>query len=50
MYKTVIFDLDDTLTENLENIKQAFKSVLRYKNEEYSEEKFDKFHKINLGR
>ena len=47
MYKTVIFDLDDTLTENLENIKQAFKSVLRYKNEEYSEEKFDKFHKID---
>lgn len=40
MYTTIIFDLDDTLTDNYENVKYAFKSVMNYKNEEYTEEKF----------
>lgn len=48
MYKTIIFDLDDTLTSNLENIKYAFTKVLEYRKEKYSEEKFIKFVEIDV--
>ena len=48
MYKTLIFDLDDTLTDDFENTKQAFKIVLAYRNEQYSEEKFLKFKAIDI--
>ena len=37
MYNTVIFDLDDTLIDNFQNVKNAFKVVLKYRNEEYTE-------------
>lgn len=47
MYKILIFDLDDTLTNDFENTKQAFKIVMKYRKEEYTEEKFLKFHKID---
>lgn len=40
-YKILLFDLDDTLIDNLENIKYAFKKVLEKKNIEYSDSKFD---------
>lgn len=43
MYKVVIFDLDDTLIDNTQNINNAFRAVLKYRNEEYTEEKFEKF-------
>ena len=36
MYDTIIFDLDDTLTDDCENIRQAFKIVLEYKKEYYT--------------
>lgn len=48
MYKTIIFDLDDTLTDNLENVKYAFKKVLEYREEVYTEEKFSKFYEIDV--
>lgn len=48
MYKFLIFDLDNTLTDDYENVKQAFKYVMENKKEEYSEEKFLKFHKIDI--
>lgn len=47
MYDTIIFDLDDTLTDDYENIKQAFKIVLDYKGEKYTDEKFEKFYAID---
>ncbi len=47
MYNTIVFDLDDTLTDNFENVKQAFKNVLDYKNEEYSDNKFLRFYNID---
>lgn len=47
MYTTLIFDLDNTLTNDYENVKQAFKILLEYRNEKFSEEKFDKFYKID---
>ena len=47
MYKTLIFDLDDTLTDDFENCKQAFKIMISYRNEEYNEENFLKFNMID---
>ncbi len=47
MYKTIIFDLDDTLTNDFENTKEAFKIVMQTINEEYTDEKFLKFYKID---
>ena len=43
MYKAIIFDLDDTLTFERENIIQAFKRILEYRGEEYSLEDFERF-------
>lgn len=48
MYKYLIFDLDNTLTDDYENVKQAFKYVLKVRNEEYTDEKFLKFHEIDI--
>ena len=47
MYDTIIFDLDDTLTNDTENIRQAFKTILEYRKEDYTNEKFVRFHKID---
>lgn len=47
MYKTLIFDLDDTLTNDYENVKEAFKILMAFRKEEFSEEKFEKFYKID---
>lgn len=47
MYKAIIFDLDDTLTYERENIIQAFKRVSEYRNEEYSLEDFERFNVID---
>lgn len=46
-YTTIIFDLDDTLIDNIENIKYSFKTVLEYMNKIYSEEEFIKFYEID---
>lgn len=47
MYNTIIFDLDDTLTNDRENTKEAFKIVLEYKKEKYTDEKFERFYRID---
>lgn len=47
MYNIIIFDLDDTLTNDKENIKEAFKEVLKFKNEKYTDEEFERFYKID---
>ena len=47
MYNTIIFDLDDTLTNDFENIKYAFKILLEYRNEKYTDEKFLNFYSID---
>lgn len=47
MYDTIIFDLDDTLTDDCENIRQAFKIVLEYKREYYTDDKFEIFYNID---
>ena len=47
MYKTIIFDLDDTLTDDKANIKEAFKVVMNYMNKQFEEEEFDRFYEID---
>lgn len=47
MYNTVIFDLYDTLTDDRENIRQAFEIVLEYRKENYTDEKFERFYSID---
>lgn len=47
MYTTIIFDLDDTLTDDYENIKAAFKIVTKFVKQDYSEENFEKFYEID---
>lgn len=46
-YKILIFDLDDTLIDNLENVKYAFKIMIKSKNEEYNEENFIRWYQID---
>jgi 2-haloacid dehalogenase len=48
MYTTIIFDLDDTLIDNKENIKEAIKEVLKFKKEEYTEEKFKEWYQLDV--
>ena len=47
MYSTLIFDLDDTLTDDLENCREAFKIMVNSRGEDYSEEDFLHFRKID---
>lgn len=42
-YETLIFDLDDTLIDNRENIRYAFKNMLKYLNKEYNDELFEEW-------
>ncbi|MBQ7409904.1 MAG: HAD-IA family hydrolase [Clostridia bacterium] len=47
MYKCLIFDLDDTLTDDFENCREAFKIMIASRNEEYSEEDYLRFKEID---
>ena len=47
MYTTLIFDLDDTLTDDFENCREAFKIMIKSRGEDYSEEEFLKFKEID---
>ena len=44
MYTTIIFDLDDTLSDNRKNMQGAFKKVV---GEKYSDKEFEKFNEID---
>ncbi len=44
MYTTIIFDLDDTLSDNRKNMQGALKKVV---GEKYSDKEFEKFNKID---
>lgn len=47
MYTTLIFDLDDTLTDDFENCREAFKIMIASRNEEYHEENYLRFKDID---
>ncbi len=46
-YKILIFDLDDTLIDNFENVRYAFKMMINSKDEKYIEEDFERWYKID---
>jgi len=46
-YKILLFDLDDTLIDNLENVRHAFKKMLEYMGEEYTEDKLDTWFNVD---
>lgn len=46
-YEIIIFDLDDTLIDNLENIRYAYKKTLEYLGEEYTEESFIRWNEFD---
>lgn len=43
-YNIIVFDLDDTLIDNLENVKYAFKKMESFLNKEYSDERFNNWY------
>ena len=47
MYTTLIFDLDDTLTDDFENCKEAFKIMIASRNEDYYEDDYLRFKEID---
>lgn len=46
-YKILIFDLDDTLIDNLENVRHAFNKMIKARNEDYNENNFIRWYKID---
>ena len=48
-YKTLIFDLDDTLIDNNESIKYAFTIIINTLKLEYSDELFLKWKKFDTA-
>ena len=46
-YETLIFDLDDTLIDNIESVKYAFKIITKELNINYNEELFRKWKKAD---
>ncbi len=46
-YKIIIFDLDDTLIDNLESVRYAYKKMVEEVGETYTEEGFKRWYKID---
>lgn len=46
-YKILIFDLDDTLINNRENVRAAFKRMLEAENKVYSGHEFERWYEID---
>lgn len=46
-YKILIFDLDDTLIDNLENVRYAYTKMIESVGNEYSEEEFNRWYEID---
>lgn len=46
-YKILIFDLDDTLIDNLENVRYAYTKMIESIGEKYSEDGFQKWYEID---
>lgn len=46
-YKILIFDLDDTLIDNKENVRYAYTKMIESIGEEYTEDNFNKWYEID---
>lgn len=46
-YKILIFDLDDTLIDNSENVRHAYTKMIEFVGEKYSEDGFRKWQAVD---
>lgn len=46
-YEVLLFDLDDTLIDNLENVRYAYTKMVNYMNEDYTLEGFKKWYELD---
>ena len=46
-YKIIIFDLDDTLIDNTENIRHAYAKMMQSVGEPYTETEFQRWYSID---
>ena len=46
-YKILIFDLDDTLIDNRESVKAAFRQLLEHEGATFTEEAFERWYQID---
>ncbi|MDR0860689.1 MAG: hypothetical protein LBO09_07095 [Candidatus Peribacteria bacterium] len=46
-YKILLFDLDDTLIDNKENVRYAFQKMIETRGEAYTNEKFQRRYEID---
>lgn len=46
-YEVLVFDLDDTLIDNLENVRYAYTKMVNYMNEDYTLEGFKKWYELD---
>lgn len=46
-YKILVFDLDDTLIDNRENVRTAFRRMLEVEKRDYSDEEFERWYRID---
>lgn len=46
-YSKLIFDLDDTLIDNKENVKYAFQNMMKELGKKYSQKEFERFYQLD---
>lgn len=46
-YEVILLDLDDTLIDNLENVRYAYQKMMEFMNQEYTEEGFQKWYNLD---
>ena len=46
-YEVLLFDLDDTLIDNLENVRHAYTKMVESVGEDYTEEGFKKWYDLD---
>ncbi len=46
-YEVILFDLDDTLIDNLENVRYAYRKMVEFMDEKYTEEGFQKWYNLD---
>lgn len=46
-YEVILFDLDDTLIDNLENVRYAFTEMVESVGETYTEENFRRWYDLD---
>ena len=46
-YEIILLDLDDTLIDNLENVRYAYRKMVEFMDEKYTEEGFNRWYNLD---